>query len=178
MQDDEDLTLWQAVIKNITPLKNREKQAGALSSEKTVLTGHSRKKPFLKNSSPSVDTLPTSPKTLSKEKSSEIDRRTDMKLQRGQFQIDATLDLHGLRQHEAHEALIRFINQSYQQNMRCILVITGKGGRDITGHGVLRQRLPGWLEQAPLNTFILRFYPAKPKDGGSGAFYVLLRRKR
>ncbi|NNE82945.1 MAG: hypothetical protein HKN28_03145, partial [Alphaproteobacteria bacterium] len=58
-----------------------------------------------------------------------------------------------------------------------VLVITGKGSvRE--GGGILRRRLPDWLNQSICRPHVLAFATARPEHGGSGAFYVLLRRRR
>ena len=105
----------------------------------------------------------------------DIDRRTGEKLKRGQFEIDGRIDLHGMTQDKAQTSLGAFILRSYAANKRCLLIITGKGEK---GRGVLKQRLPEWLNDPELSGAVLRIVPATPKDGGSGAFYVLLRRRR
>ena len=58
-----------------------------------------------------------------------------------------------------------------------MLVITGKGGVGRTG-GTIRSEFPRWLNQPGLRPRILAFAEAQPRDGGGGAFYVLLRRSR
>ena len=121
-----------------------------------------------------------------------LDRRTRQKLQRGQVEIEARLDLHGLRQHEAHETLRKFIAGARAQGLRCVLVITGKGASPYARHtlhsgafyqvpersGVLRQLLPQWLAEPRLADHVTGFQPAHPRHGGGGAFYIWLRRKR
>ena len=107
------------------------------------------------------------------------DRRTAEKLKRGQMQIEAVLDLHGLRQHEARDHLQRFLGDSFRSGKRCVLIITGKGSIMQGGdRGVLRRMFPVWLSELPLSEIVLQHAQAKPKDGGAGAFYVLLRRPK
>lgn len=91
--------------------------------------------------------------------------------------IDGRLDLHGMSQAEAHDALTGFVLASHRMGRRAVLVITGKG---LYGErsGVLKSAVPRWLNEAPLRDRILAFQPAQPKDGGSGALYVLLKRRR
>lgn len=115
----------------------------------------------------------------------ELDRRTDEKLRKGQISIEARCDLHGLTQQEAKAQLDRFLQDSVSRGRRCVLVITGKGKSRVATDaviepekGVLKQRLPEWLSQAPWRKNVLKYYPARPKDGGSGAFYIYLRRTR
>lgn len=105
-----------------------------------------------------------------------LDRNTDKKLKRGQMDIDARLDLHGHTRDAAHEALRGFITRESERGSRCVIVITGKGRADAPG--VLRAAVPQWLSERPLSDYVLRFYTAQPRDGGAGALYVLLRRRR
>ena len=106
-----------------------------------------------------------------------IDRRTVQRLQRGRLPIEATLDLHGMTQAAAQEALIGFVARSEAQGRRCVLVVTGKGmGREEAG--VLRRQVPFWLNQPPLRARILAFDYARPEHGGTGALYLLLKRRR
>jgi DNA-nicking Smr family endonuclease len=111
----------------------------------------------------------------------DVDRATGERLRRGALTIDGRLDLHGLTQDEAHQALDRFLAGSAARGRRCVLVITGKGlgdGPDGTRRGVLRQAVPRWLNESPNRARILAVMPAQPKHGGAGALYVLLKRKR
>jgi len=104
-----------------------------------------------------------------------VDRRLADRLKRGRLPIDATLDLHGLTQSEAHAAVQGFVGRSAERGRRTLLIVTGKGRRD--GAGVLKSALPRWLNEAPLRDDILALAEARPEHGGSGAFYVLLRRR-
>ena len=120
-----------------------------------------------------------------------LDRRTSQRLARGQVDTEARLDLHGLRQSEAHGALYRFLAHSRREGMRCVLVITGKGESPFSRHtlhssrfheatdhsGVLRSALPHWLNEAQFRSEVAGFQPAHPKHGGGGAFYIWLRKR-
>jgi DNA-nicking Smr family endonuclease len=106
-----------------------------------------------------------------------IDRRTADRFLRGRMEIDATLDLHGMTQSEAHAALDRFLDRAIARAFRCVIVVTGKGGRD-REKGVLRAAVPRWLDQIRHRDQILSFAPAQAKHGGEGAIYILLRRRR
>ncbi len=107
----------------------------------------------------------------------DLDARTMERLRRGRVRPEARLDLHGLTQDEAHGALTRFIADSRRAGRRCVIVITGRG-RSKLGGGILREQTPRWLNLAPVRGNILGFAQAQPKDGGSGAIYVLLRKKK
>lgn len=104
-----------------------------------------------------------------------LDRRSQQRLTRGRMTIDGRIDLHGMTQDQAHGALNHFILRGVDRGWRCVLVITGKG---TTRGGVLRGAVPDWLNMPPVRRWILGFHYAQPRDGGQGALYVLLRRRR
>ena len=111
-----------------------------------------------------------------------LDKRSAQRMKRGKLQIEGRLDLHGYRQGEAHRALTGFISGAASAGKRCVLVITGKGLRlgvdEERQVGILREMVPHWLNEEPNRTRILSFNHATPSDGGTGALYVLLKRKR
>lgn len=110
-----------------------------------------------------------------------IDRNTAEKFVAGKMKIQAVLDLHGSREKDAFEQLQNFIITNYNQGKRCLLIITGKGKNSEVwweSKGVLRQALPNWLNNPEIRPYILAVANAKQEDGGSGAFYCLLKRKR
>lgn len=115
----------------------------------------------------------------------ELDRRTLEKLKKGKLAIEASLDLHGLTKIQAYTALQEFIIKSFLQGRRCVLIITGKGKPRLSTEqifdreeGVLKQNVPLWLQENNLNSIVLNWQNAKPKDGGTGALYVYLKRKK
>ena len=109
-----------------------------------------------------------------------IDRNTAERFRKGEMAMDGTIDLHGMSREKAHVALSGFIRHHYDRGSRCLLAITGKGFRQNgeQGRGILREMLPQWLAEPGLRGIILAFDVAKPKHGGSGAYYILLRRAR
>lgn len=114
-----------------------------------------------------------------------IEPNLKQRLQRGREEIDGTIDLHGMRQVEAHAALTRFIHARSARGDRTLLVITGKGlkklGDDaavIVERGVLRAMLPVWLTEPNLAPLVAGWDSAAQGHGGDGAFYVRLRRER
>jgi DNA-nicking Smr family endonuclease len=106
-----------------------------------------------------------------------FDRRTSDRLRKGRIGIQARIDLHGMTQTEAHGALAAFVLRCWSDGCRSMLVITGKGSSG-QGGGVLRRAVPLWLNQPPLRERIIGIEEAGHKDGGAGALYVLLRRRR
>jgi len=209
-KNDDDETLWAYVKRTITPLK---KEAGsdhkkddvdfaALldgdGAEDKAISANKRaqspelSKPQTSAAPPSVPP-PSVPVPAAPGK--DIDRRTAQKLKRGKIPVEAKLDLHGMTQRQAHEALNGFIARAYGAGKRCVLVVTGKGRKSFDlgrfredsdlyseerpkAPGILRQRVPEWLHMPPNGHLVLRVLPAQPKDGGDGALYVYLRRQR
>jgi DNA-nicking Smr family endonuclease len=92
-------------------------------------------------------------------------------LRRGRAEPEAKMDLHGMTHDGAYRAIIGFLKKAQGEDKRVVLVVTGKGG-------VLREALPLWLGQADLKPLVSGVAEAHIKHGGSGAFYVSLRRKR
>ena len=112
-----------------------------------------------------------------------LERRTLLALRRGKRAVDAVIDLHGMRQAEAHGTLLAFLRRSQAAGHAVVLVITGKGGAGSGGgpfeeRGVLRRMVPHWLRLPDLRSLVLGFDEASPQHGGSGALYVRLRRRR
>ncbi|WP_341272519.1 Smr/MutS family protein [Legionella yabuuchiae] len=97
-----------------------------------------------------------------------------IQLKKGQIPLQARLDLHGQSVERAAEALRSFISGQTSQGNRCLLIIHGKGGH----HGevpIIKSYINHWLKQFPE---VLSFHSALPRDGGTGAVYVLLKRTR
>jgi len=87
--------------------------------------------------------------------------------------IGAHIDLHGMDQARARTVLEAFIFRSWNEGMRAVLVITGKGLR---GDGVLRRMTPEWLADARLRDVVAGISEAQRRHGGEGALYVALKR--
>ena len=111
-----------------------------------------------------------------------IERRLRRDLKRGRATVDGAIDLHGMTQAEAHQALRGFLRHSQARGARVVIVVTGKGGS--LGElepwpqerGVLRRLTPHWLREPDLRSIVLGFEEAGRAHGGSGALYVRLRR--
>ncbi|MBT4932034.1 MAG: hypothetical protein HOL66_01990 [Rhodospirillaceae bacterium] len=178
--DDEDL--WGHVAASVQPLdghlKNRTPDVE--SKPESPGAGPANKKPASRSSFASAQTPPVRPSLPELSLSSQpgIDKSTAKKLKKGQQRIEARIDLHGMTQVEAHRALDSFVDGAYQAAKRCVLVITGKGLKPDGAVGVIRAAVPRWLNEQPNRSRVLAFTHATPKDGGEGALYVMLKRKR
>jgi len=102
----------------------------------------------------------------------EIARR----LHRGDFSIQDHIDLHGLRVPEAHEAVDSFLNNAILSNKRAVLIIHGRG-LSSPAEPILKNKVYRWLTTSPWHKWVIAFTSARLCDGGTGATYVLLRRK-
>lgn len=107
-----------------------------------------------------------------------IDPRLVTQLRRGEFSSQAHLDLHGMVQTDAKEALRAFIIESIRKGLRSITVVHGRGLGSPGGLPILKHATVRWLSHGYLSGFVLAFTTARPADGGTGAVYVLLKRER
>jgi DNA-nicking Smr family endonuclease len=96
------------------------------------------------------------------------------KLRRGQFRFSAVLDLHGLTAAGAHQVLTEFLCMARRESLTCVRIIHGKGNGSRHRGPVLKTKVNQWLRQ---RAEVLAFCSARPVDGGTGAVYVLLRRR-
>jgi len=104
-----------------------------------------------------------------------LDRRIVKKLRRGEFSIQAHLDLHGFRREEARRMVAEFIARSHVEGKRCVLIIHGRGLGSRDNIPVLKEKLTSWLTRGAIGKHVLAFTSARQWDGGVGAVYVLLR---
>jgi DNA-nicking Smr family endonuclease len=157
----EERALWRAAMRDVAPL-----EAGAAPPPPT--------EPLLQAPPRRARAAPAAPaplRALAANAAPGLDRRSAERLRRGGRAIEARLDLHGMTQDEAHRALAAFVSRAHAADRRCLLLITGKSG-------VLRAAVPRWLNETPNRSRLLAFSPAQPRDGGAGALYLLLRRRR
>jgi DNA-nicking Smr family endonuclease len=160
-----DLELWSAVTADVRPFRARKLHA------KPEPIAASDTRPI--GAASTYREAPPPPKAVPA--LSEIDHRTRAKLRRGRLDVDAKLDLHGMRQAEAHHALVSFLRRSQANGAKVAIVVTGKGSGGDAG-GVLRRMAPLWLQAPALRDVVVGFGEASRKHGGEGALYVRIRR--
>ena len=105
-----------------------------------------------------------------------IERPVRRKIGRGRIALNDRIDLHGMRQDAAHDALLGFLRYAQGSGFRHVLVITGRGA-SLGSEGVLKRALPHWLATVPFRALVAGFEPAERAHGGSGAFYLRVRRR-
>jgi DNA-nicking Smr family endonuclease len=180
----EDEALWAHVTREVEPLKRRRRKGPAPAPAAVEPSANLPPQPVAApvprsaaRSRPKPPPLaPALPPLLP------IDRQERRRLVRGTRRIDGRIDLHGMHQARAHEALRAFLVAAQARGLVLVLVITGKGSGDAVAapgeRGVLRRVVPQWLGAPDLRSIVLGFEEAHAGHGGGGALYVRLRRGR
>lgn len=188
-QDPDDLALWQEVTRGAKPIKRRavaktaapERPAAPKKPALKPETADEARAAALAARKAKVQAPPPPPPKspeppLERGQVAGVDRRQADRFKRGRTPIEAKIDLHGLTLERAHRRLTEFLETAQEDGRRAVLVVTGKGVRE--GTGVIRMQVPRWLNEPRLRPLILAYEYAQPKDGGMGALYILLRKRR
>jgi DNA-nicking Smr family endonuclease len=174
---DDERVLWKGVTRSIAPLR---KPLAHEPDEAEPATAPSPPKPRVK-SSPTIVVPAAPPKRVAPPPLAPLTRKAKKRIARGNHAIDGRLDLHGMTQAEAHDALFGFLRAKQTRGAKVVLVITGKGARgsdDNGGRGVLKRMVPMWLGMPDFRGLIVGFESAAIGHGGEGALYVSLRKDR
>jgi len=99
------------------------------------------------------------------------------RLRKGEFSIQDYVDLHGLTKKEAESVVHSFITKSYKKDLRCVLIVHGRGLGSADHQPAIKTELPVWFRRGALKRIVLAFATARPYNGGPGAVYVLLRKR-
>ena len=172
-----DAELWARVARSAKPLEKGRSVTPAVKSKARA------REPAKKPSPPAAKIAPKAVPKPAWSRARIADRQTARRLERGRLAVEARLDLHGMRQRDAHAALRRFLKAAQGQGHRHVLVITGKGADpdarrsfyEAEERGVSRQAVPHWLSQADLAHVVISYSEAPRRLGGEGALYVRLR---
>jgi DNA-nicking Smr family endonuclease len=176
---EDDRALWEIVAKHIKPLKKKPRLAKPHPPMSPAEPVHVP---------PPLSSRPVAPPPVPKPVKLAmpplvpplvpLGRRERSRLSRGRHEIDARLDLHGMTQSRAHQALYGFLQRAHSEGHAFVLVITGKGVAGDSERGVLRRQVPHWLGLPEFRTLVVGFEEAAIGHGGSGALYVRIRRAR
>ena len=102
------------------------------------------------------------------------------------FKKTRSLDLHGKTLDEANQIIENFIKKSYEDKVHKLIIVTGKGlhssnekdpyvSREL---GILKHSIPNFLNNnTELMELISNISEANINDGGTGAFYIFLKKK-
>lgn len=173
----DDAELWKRFVRNITPLHSDSppnELSHLIPPQETSYSPIEKKPPQVTEHKAS---------SLNHEKKSNHfykapEKHQKKRMLRGTFHYLARLDLHGLSLNDAYYKTAEFIQSHYQSGIRHILLITGKGSRQKDGSiGILRPQMIEWFHSSSFAEYISIYHHASPKDGGKGAFYVILKNK-
>jgi len=93
-------------------------------------------------------------------------------IRNGKVTVEDNLDLHGYRRDDARKLLLNFLDHAQQQSFKLVRIVHGKGYNSSDNQPVLKAMVNKWLQSIPE---VLAFVSAVPRDGGTGAVYVLLK---
>ena len=153
---DRDKRAWSAATRNVTPLRGR----------RGTPPGSPRKRD-------APDPLPL-PRNRAKPHAPPQNRQNERAVRRGRQAVSASFDLHGHTRESAFQVLPRFLAREQAKGAQCVIVITGKGK---SGEGILRRAFVNWLDLPEARALVSGYAPAHAKHGGSGAWYVFLRKR-
>ncbi|MCF6444632.1 Smr/MutS family protein [Nereida sp. MMG025] len=187
---DQEKELWARVAQTAIPMRNAPVEAPHIISQKPKeratqhpaiskfqVGSHAPQRPKPHDLKPDVRADVANAPLM-------MDRKSFQTMKRGKLSPEGRIDLHGMTLAQAHPALTSFVMNAFADGKRLVLIITGKGKmRDEGGpmparFGVLRHQVPEWLRMAPLAQCVLQVTEAHLKHGGSGAYYVYLKRRR
>ena len=186
----DELELWHSVARTAVPRVQPKphgpeaslpKPAPEVAQPKPVKSfsiGGGRRAPETRDIAPSLsDRLASAPVSM--------DAKSYKHMKRGKLKPEGRIDLHGMTVAQAHPALTSFVMSAHSSGKRLVLVITGKGGKRQDDWaiapqrmGALKRQVPHWLTQAPMSQVVMQVTEAHIRHGGTGAYYVYLRRTR
>ena len=171
---DDDVELFRRAMADARPLKSEERAPAQKAQPKPrARFARADERAVLKESlEADVDTTEANNGEAMRFKRASVGRRTMRKLARGNFSVQAEIDLHGMTVAEAKPRLLDFIDNSAKNGKLCVRVVHGKGLGSGQRGPVLKQNVNRWLRQWDP---VLAFVSARQVDGGTGAVYVLLR---
>ena len=114
------------------------------------------------------------PKVLKTNIRFELDKKIKRQLKYKKTVFDAIVDLHGKTEDQACEIVKNFVKNSYFNNLKSIIIITGKG---IDSRGKLKLKTPIWLKSSEISKFVIGFETMPQNKGGEGVLYVKLKNK-
>lgn len=168
-----DVDLFAAAMADVKPLDGRRRAPRAVSSARS-----SPITPKARTTTRPPPVAASEPELVADGRS--FDRDISRALSRGKLVPEASLDLHGMTLAAAEHAVSRFLERAADRDLRVVLIVTGKGLRQESGRtfgGRIRAEFVGWLNRADNRHRVRAVRAAHVNHGGSGAFYLLLRRR-
>lgn len=166
--DPLELSTFQEAMKGAQPLKQKEKIPIKPKVNKIIARPYREKEEKIFQENASLDMV-HGDEFISFHHPG-ISHKMLRKLRKGQYNVQAMLDLHGMKVDQAEVAVEHFLYQCLHEGLRVVLIIHGKGHQTMP---VLKNKLNHWLRSF---TPVLAFCSAAPSHGSRGAMYVLLKR--
>lgn len=167
MEDDEE---WEKAVSLVKVLKNRDKYLLKESPEYIYIKkGFPEKdknfdfKDFEDNDSDFLDPG--------------FEKHIINNIKKKLLKAEDKFDMHGLTKEQQFKGFFAFIRESYFNKKRFILVITGKE-KPAENFMDFKENLPKWINNPEIKKYISAYDYAGPGDGGKGAFYIMLKKKR
>ena len=175
----EESRLWRRVTARDKPLRPLVDEPQADDTEVSKLE---LKKPLKAAIGKLQPAIPAATKAVKPKSPRAHDFGEEKRVRRGQIEVEARIDLHGFTQIAAESALETFLIGAQRARKRSVLVITGRGSLEPSWphpqRGVLRRRLPEWLDALARDGIVSGYASAHRAHGGDGAFYVFLKQKK
>ena len=172
--NSDDLKLFRSTVGKVTPIKHGKTIQKTVKPKPIPVQTYNTHRQLLHemaNGVPDVTNIETGDELLFKRPG--LQNRVLKKLRRGEYRIEEQLDLHGLVVAQAMKVAARFITNARKRNIRCVRIIHGKGLGSARGNPKIKHNINVLLRH---RDDILAFCSALPRDGGTGAVYVLLKR--
>jgi DNA-nicking Smr family endonuclease len=171
---EDEHALWERLRQTVKPLKHSRKATRETTAPRAPSAAREKPPPKAER----ARTAPPADKAKAPPLLAPFEEKTLRRLGRGLIEIDARIDLHGMRQERAHAALASFLRRQQASGARIVLIVTGKGRVGSEGRGVLRESVPRWLAGGEFRHLVVGYEEANRRHGGGGALYVRIRRRR
>jgi DNA-nicking Smr family endonuclease len=169
--DSDDIELFKAALKGTKPLTQNKVRLTPATPKRIIA------KPKLEEELFSLEDSYDLPAVKSDDfisyKQQSISDKILRKLRKGQYNVEATLDLHGMTAAKAKYAVDSFLQTCLQMELRVVHIIHGKGHEGSAP--VLKNKLNHWLRKTEQ---VLAFCSAQNKHGSRGAVYILLKKQK
>ncbi len=154
--NDKNENEWLELASNIKPLK---KVAEPIAKPLRDIIIHPRNTPIVEN--------------YNKKEIPNLNKNEFKRISSGYYPLEMKLDMHGMYQDEAERYLITSIKKAYEQGIKRVLIVTGRG--TVEHPSVIKENLPIWIKSNQIINIITGFSHASATDGGAGAFYITLK---
>ncbi|MBK5264309.1 MAG: Smr/MutS family protein [Alphaproteobacteria bacterium] len=179
----EERAAWNQLARSVRPLSTAPQSPER--HDKVMESGVSLLNDIVTNPAKSLTQSKAAPRVVTRSPvpADILDGSWERQIKRGLLQPEITIDLHGHSLAQAHQRFDRALADALAHGVRVMLVITGKpresaARRDRADRGVIRAEIGHWMGNSQQSGMIASVRNAHPRHGGSGAIYVILRRKK